>query len=99
MKYEDMIKEQSKVTLDDVYGFYEFLQGRDESGIKWGNKKGLPRLSAEQAFQVIYYLQEHLRVLPDSIERCNICGELFDYENEGFHDNEGTGKFYCDNCR
>ena len=42
-----------------------------------------PQLSREEAFSVIWFLQEHLRVLPDNIEMCSVCKELFDVETGG----------------
>lgn len=84
------------VALSDVCDFYDFLRGYSPEGMQI-QKGGQPHLSMTAAFSVIYYLQEHLRVFPDSIEQCNVCGDLFDYEEEGTHD-EDTGKFYCMSC-
>lgn len=43
-----------------------------------------PKLSREQAFSAIWFLQEHLCVLPDHFEMCNVCGDLFDTRHDGF---------------
>lgn len=51
-------------------------------------------LSNKKAFSIIYYLQEHFPLLPDHIEQCSACGELYDSYSQGHH-SELTGKFYC----
>lgn len=43
-----------------------------------------PQLSHKQAFSVIWFLQEHLGILPDNVEMCSICEGLFDANHEGF---------------
>lgn len=52
------------------------------------------KLSNKKAFQIIYYLQEHFPVIPDHIEQCSVCGEVYDSYSQGHH-SELTGKFYC----
>ena len=42
-----------------------------------------PRLNRHEAFSVIWFLQEHLRVLPDQFEQCGVCLEMFDAHAEG----------------
>ena len=72
--------------------FYEFLKGSNEKGMRLGKK-----LSPNQAYSVIYYLQEHLPVFPDTIEKCSVCNSLYDSNSSGHH-SEKTAKHYCDNC-
>lgn len=43
-----------------------------------------PQLSRREAFSVIWFLQEHLNILPTNIEQCKICEGLFDYHCGGF---------------
>lgn len=52
------------------------------------------KLSKKKAFSIIYYLQEHFPLLPDHIEQCSTCGELYDSYSQGHH-SDMTGKFYC----
>ena len=89
---------------------YEYLRG---IGLPKGVRIGLPKLSAKKAFEVIWFLQEVIHVLPDHIEQCRVCKELFDAESEGYILSEEFniitrrdkktlpekywGK-YCDNC-
>ncbi|MFA5345832.1 MAG: hypothetical protein WC315_06125 [Candidatus Omnitrophota bacterium] len=77
---EQFIREaKESITIEQVQEFYEFLQ---ESH----------KLDNKSAFDVIYYLQEVLRVLPTHYEECRICGDLFDSENSG------CIAGYCDGC-
>lgn len=83
--------EDERVTIEDVNKFYKFLQGEVPKDI---NMKRPIRLSSKQAFDVIWYLQEVMKVLPDHYERCKTCGRLFDSDSEG-----NTKTMHCDNCR
>jgi hypothetical protein len=78
-----LIKNNEKKELSDlewVQLFYEFLQEK--------------RLSRKKAFNIIYYLQEYFPLIPDHIEQCTECGNLYDSYASGHH-SELTGKFYC----
>ena len=44
--------------------------------------------SKQSAFTTIHYLQEHMHVLPDCIEQCQECEDLFDACSEGYYLNE-----------
>ncbi len=76
--------------------FYNFLQGEvpEELSITRGHQ---PKLSEKKANHVIWYLQEHLKILPDNIDRCDNCGNLFDSRTEGVYW-EIKGKNYCGCC-
>ena len=80
------------IKIKQIEELYQFLQGTCPKGIY---VKHPPRLSERKAFSVIWFLQEHLRVLPDNIERCCRCGDLFDVNRES-----GTyrDRLYCDPC-
>ena len=69
----------------------------------------MPKLSPKKAFTVIWFLQEVMHCLPDNIEQCQDCKELFDADSEGYHLNdqyEVKGKTlakkywgnWCENC-
>ena len=83
-----LLKDEDENKLSDfelVQKFYEYLT--DE--LKFTKKK---------AFSIIYYLQEHLPVFPDNIEKCTNCGRLYDTWKEGHH-SELTEGYYCsENC-
>jgi len=83
-------------TEDWIKEFYQFLQGKNVDGIQT-SKHDTPKLTEKKAYTVIWYLQEHLRILPSNIERCNNCGELFD-SNLGGTYWEAKGNHYCSGC-
>jgi formylmethanofuran dehydrogenase subunit E len=83
--------------IEKVREFYRFLTG-EETPEKISIVKGYkPKMSEKKAFSIIWYLQEHLSIFPDNIERCDICGELFDTNSEGIYW-ETKGKNYCGAC-
>lgn len=70
-----------KINIESVRQFYDWLQGGDNPlGISF---KRNPKMTADEAFSVIYYLQEELRVIPDNYEQCRECKCLFDSHEEG----------------
>jgi hypothetical protein len=79
-----LIKNNDKKDLSDVEWMQEFNY----------YLKDKLKLSASKAFSIIYYLQEHLPVFPDHIEKCSNCDNLYDSYSQGHH-SELTDKFYC----
>ena len=77
--------------LDRVQQFHEFLQGRLPDGVSVTNP---PRMTAEDAFEVIWFLQEVAGLITDSIEMCAYCGTLFDSNREG-HLGDTADENYC----
>ena len=95
-----ILKNSSERDWDDIEWieeFYRFLQGELPEGIHIGRGHKV-KLSEKKAFAIIWYLQEHFSILPDHIERCDTCGELFDDWNEGIYW-ETKGKNYCYDCQ
>jgi hypothetical protein len=79
-----LLKNNDKLELSDLEWtkmVFDFLQEKI-------------KLSRNKAFSVVYYLQEHFPVIPDHIEKCDTCGELYDTHSSGHH-SDLTGKFYC----
>ena len=94
-----LLKNNSKRTdsdLDKINEFYEFLQGNLPEGMHLGRGHGV-KLSKNKAMSIIWYLQEHLSILPDNIEKCSICGDLYDTWSSR-HYSEKQGKHYCGAC-
>ena len=83
----------AKDDLALVRDFYNYLQGKNIEGVGVES----PVLTAEQAFRVIYYLQEHLPVIPDTIEQCSKCCELYDTMESG-NVCGGCEKHFCNQC-
>lgn len=82
-----------ELTLERTEELYGFLRGADVDGITFGRSR--PRLSSRAAFAVIYFLQEHMDLIPDRFERCTRCGDLFDSEQEG---DITEDRSRCDSC-
>lgn len=81
------------VTIEEVEELFSFLQGNEVEGI---HCEFMPTLTKQEAFSVVYFLQEHMNLLPDSVEQCLECLTLVDNDSEGYY-KEGVGH-YCDNC-
>lgn len=94
-----LIKNNQKRTdsdLEKIDELYKFLQGEIPEGIQLG-RGHKSKLSQKKAFAIIWYLQEHLSIFPDTIERCDICGDLFDQNSSGYY-SEKQGKHFCGYC-
>ena len=74
--------------------FYEVLQGKfpENYPIHCDLK-----LTPEQAFDVIYILQEYFNAIPDVFEQCYRCKELYDSDCGGNHYNN-VGINLCEWC-
>lgn len=73
---------RNDVTFEQVEELMNMLVGgRLPEGMIMPNQ---PKLSRRQAFSVIWFLQEHLCVLPVHFEMCDVCEELFDERHSGF---------------
>jgi len=92
-----LLKNNDHRDIDDLEWlreFYQFLQGELPEGI---HMRLRPKLSHRQAFSVIWYLQEHFSVFPDTIEKCWSCRQLFNSASEGLYW-ESKGRHYCGSC-
>lgn len=64
------------ITLEQVQELVDFLAG---SFIPDGWKISTPpTLTRQQAFSVVYYLQERLHIIPDHYEICDVCEQIAD---------------------
>jgi hypothetical protein len=72
---------------------YEYLQGELPKGVTCF----VPKLSKDNAFSVIWFLQEVIGCLPSKYEKCSECDEIYNSEAEG-HYSELNGKSYCGGC-
>lgn len=78
--------ELEKITLEQVQEFHNWLQGKScPDDIEFAH---LLKLTPEEAFCVIYYLQEEFGILPDNYEMCQECKGIYDSYNEGAYINE-----------
>jgi len=53
------------------------------------------KLSSKKAFDIIYYLQEQLEILPDRFEKCTSCKEMYDSHQQG---STHRLRQYCSSC-
>lgn len=91
-------EERDWTDLEWISEFYEFLKGNSPDKINDG--KPVVSLSSKDAFSIIWYLQEHLSVLPDNIEKCDNCDEIYDSYSSGYYSEKGNdiGHFFCNAC-
>jgi len=80
--------------LEAVTTFHDFLQGTKPEGV---TTRRFKKMNADQAFTVIWFLQEVCHLIPDQYEMCCNCKSIFDSYSGGLYV-EKTGKHYCDNC-
>ena len=66
-----------------VQQLYDFLQGKyhpDNIKVEDNEK---PNLTSDQAWHIVYCLQEHFGMLDDRFEKCRDCGEIYDSYSGG----------------
>jgi len=81
--------------IEKVNELYQFLTGEKIPEGMQIVKNHRPKMSGKQAFTIIWFLQEHLRVLPDNFERCDVCEEIYDSYSEG---GRKHNQFRCGSC-
>ena len=64
-----------EISLEEIQKFHGFLRGKLPDGVMM---KDNPKISAQQAFNIIWYLQEKLRIFPDHFEMCDVCDGIDD---------------------
>lgn len=69
--------------LERTEELFAFLQGIMSATIYITDKDSIPKLTADQAWTVIWYLGEGHWQVTDYIERCDVCGKLFDSNKSG----------------
>jgi len=99
MNHIKLLKNNDKRNLDDaewIGEFIEFLLGNcpDSIHLPRGHQ---PKMSLKKAEAIVWYLQEHFPVLPDSVEFCHNCGNPYDSYGDGLYW-ETKGRHYCGSC-
>lgn len=85
--------------LERTEELFRFLQGTTPEGYKI-KRSQLPKLTADQAWTVIWYLGNQYWQVTDHIERCCVCGDLYDSHRSGECLDFGSPPYhFCDNCR
>ncbi len=84
--------------LERTEELFAFLQGVVPDGYQIPDTK-VPQLNEEQAWTVIWYLGNLYWRVTDHVERCDVCGDLYDSESEGTcFDSGGPPYHFCDAC-
>jgi hypothetical protein len=92
-----MIKESDK-QLERTKELFDFLKGKIPKGNHVA-RSHRPKLTSDQAWTVIWYLGNEYWQVPDYIERCEICGDLYHTWQEGDCLDYGKAPYnFCGNC-
>lgn len=84
--------------LDRTQEIFDFLQGKVPESVRIP-KADRPTLTPEQAWTVIWFLGNAYYEVPDFIERCEICGDLFDSNKGGSCLDFGKPPYhFCGDC-
>lgn len=84
--------------LERTQELFKFLQGTSPDDYHVA-PRSMPRLSPSQAWTVIWYLGNQYWQVPDHIERCDVCGTLYDSHNAGDCLDYGRPPYsFCDDC-
>jgi len=90
---------EEKTDLERTEELFAFLQGRVPEGYGIKPKKDIPKLSADQAWTVIWYLGNQYWQVTDHVERCCVCGDLYESWAEGACLDYGKAPYhFCDPC-
>jgi SAM-dependent MidA family methyltransferase len=75
-------KDPDELETEQVQELMDFLKGDwIPDGMIFEKR---PKLKAKQAFAIVYFLQEHMHILPDCFEMCVVCNSIFDTTSEGY---------------
>ena len=85
--------------MERLEKFFSFLQGDVPPHVQMSDDT-TPKLTPDQAWSVVWFLQEVYHALPAKFERCDRCGDLFDSYRGGDYDGEGPLYHFCggDSC-
>ena len=93
-----MSKKQEKTDLERAQELFDLLQGTIPDGCQVKNW-GIPHLTPNQAYTVIWWLGNEHAAISDRIERCDMCGDLYDGTESGWCLDFGKSPiFFCDAC-
>ncbi len=84
--------------LERTEELFAFLQGTKPEGYKI-SRGHMPKLTADQAWTVIWYLGNQYWQVTDHVERCDVCGTVYDVHEEGdCLDYGGLPYMFCESC-
>lgn len=92
------VSDRTRDSLERTQEVFDFLCGECPKGYRV-SKSHMPQLTPDQAWTVIWYLGNQYWEVPDFIERCDICGALFDTNSSGSILDYGRAPHhFCDDC-
>ncbi len=92
------MSEEKRSDLERTEELFQFLQGNIPDGYKI-KRQHQPKLTADQAWTVIWYLGNQYWQVTDRIERCCVCGDLYDANSEGDCLDFGKAPYhFCGSC-
>lgn len=85
--------------MERIEKFFSFLQGDVPPHVQMSDDT-TPKLTPDQAWSVIWFLQEVCHVLPVKFQRCDCCGDLYDSYRGGDYNEAGPLYRFCasDSC-
>ena len=93
-----MGREEKADDLARTQELFEFLQGTVPDGYKI-DPDHTPKLTPEQAWTVIWYLGNQYWQVPDYVERCGVCGDLYHAHSDGTCLDFGDAPYhFCSSC-
>lgn len=89
---------EEKDDLKQTEELFQFLQGNIPEGYRIA-KKNVPKLTPDQAWTAIWYLQNLYWQPPDHFERCDVCQNIYNSWSEGGCLDYGRAPYhFCGNC-
>lgn len=97
--YSDTMSAKDNDTdLNNTKALFAFLQGETPEGCKI-RKRNQPKLTADQAWCVIWWLGNQYWQVTDGVERCDVCGDLYHSWQEGNTLDYGNPPYsFCESC-
>lgn len=93
-----IVPKRSKMNLEETQVLFDLLQGNIPDDCVIPDSE-VPRLSADQAWTVVWWLGNQYMEVSDNISRCDVCGDLYDSANSGFCLDFGDAPYhFCDSC-
>lgn len=92
------MSEQNDIDLERTEELFRLLQGELPEGYKIPRKE-IPKLTADQAWTVIWYLGNQYWQVTDRVARCDVCGGLYHAWQDGHTLDFGKAPYsFCSSC-
>lgn len=92
------MSEENDKDLQRTQQLYDFLRGKIPEGYKI-SKSHRPKLTDDQAWTVIWYLGNQYWQVTDNVEKCGVCGDIYNTWQGGHFLDYGKAPYhFCGNC-